>query len=134
MLLDHALVACRHLLIPAYMEGSHLENLDALEAQIERLEESRDMTVRRLGIVPVGYRATPCERTFLEGLKTEFPGAVGPSLRWRDTAKEDAYTHGHSVLSHKPAKAHRRRALRECQEDYFRLAEFIQERVKKESS
>ena len=131
---DNALMACRRLLVPARMQHTFLRSFDKLMGQIDDLEDEYDVRIGLVGVVPVAYFGHPDEQAYLEALEAEMPGGVAPPLRWRDTAIEAARTQGHSVFSYKPSKAHRTKSLRDCQQDYLAVSEYVKERTREEIS
>ena len=101
---DYALMACRRLLAPARMQHTYMRRFNKPMEQIDDLEDEYDVRIGLSGVVPVTRLGYPDERANLEAPKAEMPGGVAPELRWRDTAIEEARTHGYSVFSYKPSK------------------------------
>ena len=130
---DNALLACRHVLVPARMNKKNTRAITILLDQIETLEDAFRVGIEVLGIVPVGYVPDRDQKQILEELRKNMPNFLTPVIRKRETLIEDAWQSGCSIFSYQPSNSYRAKAQRESQQDYMRLAEFVMARSNERS-
>lgn len=131
---DNALLACQRVLAPAEMHEAFMPAISGVMMQLRSLGRVFEVTVDMIGFVPVAYRGTPDEQTYLEALKAQRPAWVAPSLRYRKAIMNASRAAGHSVFSYIPAKRHRKEPLQRCQEEYRHLAAHVMQRIAEEGS
>ena len=85
---DNALLACRHVLVPARMNKKNTRAITILLDQIETLEDAFRVGIEVLGIVPVGYVPDTDQKQILEELRKNMSGILAPVIRKRETLIE----------------------------------------------
>ena len=126
---DNAILACRRVLIPTEMHDTYRRTLRRLFEQVETLENTFDVQIAILGVVPVAYEPSSDQKAFLEALRGTIPKYMAPELRKRKTLIDDARRSGSSIFNYTPGNAYRKKAQRESQEDYLSLAKFVIQRT-----
>ena len=74
---DNALLARRHVLVPARMNKKNTRAITILLDQIETLEDAFRVGIEVLGIVPVGYVPDTDQKQILEELRKNMSGLFG---------------------------------------------------------
>jgi len=129
---DNALLASRHVLVPARMNVKNTRAITILLDQIETLEDAFRVEIGVVGMVPVAFVPDADQKAVLEDLRQNMPGLMAPIIRKRETLIEDAWQSGCSIFSYQPSNKYRAKAQRESQQDYMRLAEFVMERIRED--
>ena len=125
---DNALLACRHVLVPARMNTKNTRAITILLDQIETLEDAFQVDIGVIGVVPVAYVPDADQKRILEELRGNMPDHLAPVIRKRETLVDDAWQSGCSIFSYQPSNSYRAKAQRESQQDYISLAEFVMAR------
>lgn len=125
---DNALLACRHVLVPARMNKKNTRAITILLDQIETLEDAFRVPIDVIGVVPVGYVPDADQKQVMRELRDNMPDYLTPVIRKRATLIEDAWQSGCSIFSYRPTNSYRAKAQRESHHDYIALAEFVMAR------
>ena len=131
---DNALLASRHVLVPARMNVKNTRAITILLDQIETLEDAFRIGIGVLGIVPVSYVPEADQKAVLDDLCQNMPSLLAPIIRKRETLIEDSWQAGCSIFTYQPSNSYRAKAQRESQRDYMRLAEFVMARSNERST
>ena len=88
---NNALLACRHVLVPARMNKRNTRAITILLDQIETLGEAFRVSIDVLGVAPVAYVPDADQKRILEELHNNMPDYLAPVIRKRETLIEDAW-------------------------------------------
>jgi chromosome partitioning protein len=102
ILTDNALLACRHVLIPAEAEDTSIRALDLLFKQIDTLEENYETRIQEVGLVVsnVDYPLDNEQKGMLEWFEDTFGERI-PIVEVRSRAAiKRAFNNGVSIFAH----------------------------------
>ena len=99
-LTDNALLACRHVLIPAQAEGTSIRALEILFDQIDTLEDSYEVEIDDVGLVANRVEVDGEAREMMDWFRDTFEGRIPVWEIRKRVALKRAWNEGVSIFAH----------------------------------
>lgn len=99
-LTDNALLACRHVLVPAQAEGTSIRALEILFDQIDTLEQSYGVTIEDIGLVANRVEVDGEAREMMDWFRDTFADRIPVWEVRKRVALKRAWNEGVSIFAH----------------------------------